>query len=257
MINPIELNKDEKYFADTDYMSVSRYKRLDKCEFAGSLNTPTIVTEPMLVGSFVDAYISGTLDEFIKANPQIISSRGATKGQLKAQFKKAEEICQYIDNTPTFKQFMQGDKQTVMTGEIEGVPIKGKFDIYAKGIAVNDLKVMAKIRDNRGNYINFISDWGYDIQLAVYQELVYQNTGEKLPMFICVVTKEDTIDSAIINIPQEILDSKLDEFKSKVKRYYDIWKGEEQANGCGICNTCISKRIDVPIISMYDLMNLE
>ena len=251
-INPKELDTDPKYFADNYYMSVSRFKRLDRCQLGG-LTDFGEPTEAMLVGSYVDNYISGTLDQFIKDNPQIISSRGKTKGQLKVGFKKAEEICEYIENTPTIKQFMQGDKQTVMTGEISGVPVKGKFDIYSKGIAINDLKIVQKIRDGSG-YVNFISHWGYDLQLAVYQELCYQNTGERLPMFIIAITKESPIDSAIIHVPDEILEGKLEEFESKVKLYYDIWQGKESANGCGVCPTCIGTRVDTEIISYYELI---
>lgn len=254
LINPTELNTDDKYFTDTHYMSVSRYKRFDKCEEMGliAFGEPT---EPMKIGQFVDSYVSGTLEQFKKDNPDIISSRGKTKGNLKVGFKKAEEICEYIDYTPTIQQFLQGDKQTVMTGEIEGVPFKIKMDIYAEDIVISDLKIMASITDRGGNYYDFVSDWGYDIQLACYQEIVRQNTSKTLPTFIIAITKEDVINSAIIEIPQEILDNKLEEVKLNIKHYYNIWKGEEQAQGCGICSTCISKRIDTPIISYYDLIS--
>lgn len=254
MLNPIELNTDDKYFADTHHMSVSKYKQFARCELQGmkEFGQPT---EAMKVGSYVDSYISGTLEQFIEDNPDIISSRGATKGQLKVGFRKAEEICRFIDNDRVIQQFLSGDKQTVVTGEIEGIPFRAKLDIYSKGIAINDLKIMASITDRQGNYYDFITTWGYHLQGAVYQELIYQNTGERLPFFIVVVTKEDVINSAIIQIDQNTLDLALEEVKENVVHYYNIWKGLETINGCGKCRDCISSRLVTPIISLDDLQN--
>jgi len=255
MINPKDMSTDAEYFADKSYMSVSKYKQFLKCE-VGGLEDFGEPSEAMLIGSYVDAYISGTLDEFKESHPEIISSRGATKGELKAGFKKADEIIKYIDANPTFKQFMEGDKQTVMTGEIFGVPFKGKLDVYAKGIAINDLKVLATVTDKGGNYYDFVSAWNYDLQMSVYQELVFQNTDEKLPTFLCVATKEEPINSVIVNVDQTTLDVALYRLEENVKRFYDIMQGTVEPVGCGICSSCIAQRVDTPIIGMMDLLGL-
>ena len=243
---------EKNYFEDTGHMSVSKYKRFLQCEKLGvkGFGEPN---EAMLIGSYVDAYVSGELKEFIVENPQIISSRGPTKGQLKVGFRQADEICNFIDNDKTIQQFLSGDKQTILTGEIGGVPFKSKLDNYSKGIAISDLKVMATITDRSGNYYDFISKWKYDLQLAVYQELVFQNTGERLPTYIVVVTKETPINSAIINVPQEVLDVALWDVESKVGRFYDIMIGKEEPIGCGICDICIEHREETPILTLGDL----
>lgn len=254
MINPPELITDELYFADEYYMSVSSFKKFLKCEVNGleGFGEPT---NSMLVGSYVDAWAEGTLEEFKIKHPEIISTRGATKGELKAEFKQAEEIIQFIQNDEILMQFLSGEKQKIMTGKINGVPFKIKMDSYSEGIAINDLKVMATITNRNGEYYDFISQWGYDTQLACYQEIVYQNTGEKLPCFIVAVTKETPINSAIIEIPQHILDIALYDVESKIQRYYDIKTGIIEPIGCGKCPSCISKRTHTPIISMNDFIN--
>ena len=253
MINPKELITDELYFANTDYFSVSLYKKYAHCEVDGlkGFGQPT---ESMLVGSYVDAYVSGELDKFLQDHPEIISTRGESKGKLKAPFQMAENICHFIDNDPILQQFLGGDKQTVMTGKIANIPFKIKIDSYSKGIAINDLKCMASITSRRGNYIDFITQYGYDIQLACYQEIVYQNTGEKLPCFICAVTKETPINSAIIDIPQHIMDVRLYEVQENLPRFYDVSKGLIKPIGCGHCKTCIENRKETPIISMEDII---
>lgn len=252
MINPPDLITDELYFSNENYMSVSLYKLFTQCE-SMALNGFGESTISMLASSYVDRFVEGTLDEFKQEHPEMISSRGATKGQLKTEYKKAEEICEYISQDETFMQFMSGEKQTVMSGEIEGVPFKIKMDSYSKGIAINDLKVMYTVTKN-GEFYDFITQYRYDIQMACYQEIVYQNTGERLPCFICAVTKEEPINSVIINIPQEILDVALYEVKQNVAHFWQVKKGLEAPSSCGKCKHCISKRKTTPIISMNDLI---
>lgn len=244
----------KNYFDSTDYMSVSLWKKFDKCEVNG-LAPFMQPTESMLVSSYVDAYVEGRLDEFVEEHPEIISSRGKTKGQLKYNFRQAQDIIDFIDNDEVFQQFMSGEKQKVMTGEIKGVPFKIMIDSYSEGIAINDLKVMASITDRNGNYIDFISQYNYDVQLACYQEIVRQVTGKKLPCYICVVTKETPINSAIIHIPDEILSQALFRVEETIEHYWEVYKGKVEANGCGICEHCITARKETPIISMYDIMS--
>lgn len=253
MINPDFLSTDELYFADKEFMSVSRFKKFLKCEVDGMTDWSE-PTSSMKVGSYVDAHMSGVLDKFKEDNPDIISSRGVSKGQLKAEFKKAEEVIEFMDNDPTIQQFLNGDKQTSMTGKIAGVPFKIKIDIYSEGIAINDLKCMQTITNSDGEYYDFISKWGYHYQMGAYQEIVRQNTGNILPCFIIAVTKESPVNSAIINIPQTTLDVALYEILGNIGRFYDIWKGEVDPIGCGKCKSCIGSRKETPIISMDELL---
>lgn len=247
----------DNYFEDTHFMSVSSYKLYKKCEKLGLQGFKSEPSKDMLIGSYVDAFVEGTLEKFKEGHPDIISSRGATKGELKAEFKQADEICDFISKDPVFSKFMSGDKQVVMTGEIGGVPFKIKMDSYSKGIAINDLKVMRTVTDRFGNFYDFITPWGYDIQLACYQEIVRQNTGEQLPCFICAVTKENPINSVIVNIPQNILNIALYGVESNVEHFYRIKTGLELPNGCGTCSVCVAERKKTPIISLGDIIGGE
>lgn len=249
-IKPKEFDTDEKYFADTKYMTNSKIKRFMECEIKG-LEPFGKPSEAMKIGSYVDSYVSGTLEQFRKDNPDIFYKNDKTK--LKAGFRKAEEICEFIDSDKTIQQFLSGEKQTVATGKIADVPFKAKLDIYSKGIAINDLKIIRSLTDRQGNYYDFITQWRYDIQMAIYQELIYQNTREKLPCFIVAITKEDTINSAIIKIDQPTLDFALEEVEQFAPRAYDVMIGKEEPIGCGICEVCIQNRKETPIISLGEL----
>lgn len=255
MINPETLSTDEQYFADTHHMSVSKFKAFEYCEVS-AMTTKQESSTAILVGSYVDAYISGVLEQFIEKHPEIISSRGATKGELKSDYKQADEICEFIDNDLLLSKFLSGEKQVVFTGEIFGVPTKIKVDSYHEGKAIVDLKVMASITNRSGEYYDFISAWGYDLQMAVYQKVVEENTGLQLPCYIAVVTKENPINSAVIQIPQLVLDKALYRYESGVERYYQVMQGKVEPDGCGKCKACISLRKQTPLISMEDFVDI-
>lgn len=243
---------NENYYTDTGHLSVSQYKAMSKCQ-GGRSEEPK--STALLVGSYVDSYIEGTLDEFISEHPEIYSSRGKSKGDLKSEFKMAQRICEYLDNDEIATKFLSGEKQTIMTGEIEGVPFKIKMDSYIKDIAIVDLKVMATIRRKNGKLYNFISEWGYDIQLACYQEIVLQNTGLQLPCYIVVATKEEPIECRVIQIPQTVLDETLLSVKENIKDIYQVYIGEKEPFYCGKCPNCIKNGRYDKIITTDDLEN--
>ena len=243
----------ETYFENTGHMSVSKFKRFLNCEVQGTTEWVG-KSDALLFGSYVDAHVEGSLEEFKQNNPEMISSQGKTKGQLKSVYSQVGEICEFIDNDKTIQQFLSGDKQVIMTNEIKGIPFKIMMDSYSKGIAISDLKVMRSITNRNGGYYDFITQWGYQYQGACYQEIVRKVTGEQLPFFIVVVTKETPINSAIIQIPQLILDRALYEVESNIERFYDIMVGKVEPIGCGVCSECVRARKGTPIISMEDLV---
>lgn len=248
----LEVTKDN-YFENTGHLSVSKFKRFLRCEKNGLSEYGNPTSLALLVGSYVDAYVEGTLDEFVDKHPEIISSRGKTKGELKSDFKQADEICDFIDNDSNLQDFLGGEKQKIMVGEINGIPYKIMMDSYDEGIAISDLKIMKSITNRDGSYYDFIEQWGYNFQASIYQEIVRQNTGIQLPFFICALTKEYPINSAIIQVDQDTMDRALDIVKENSPRFYDLMNNLAFANGCGKCGTCISSRKVTPIISMETL----
>ena len=240
---------NENYFSPENqmkYMGVSQFKAFEKCEAAalaeltGEYQREKTVS--LLVGSYVDAHFEGTLDVFKAQNPEIFTK----KGELKAEYRKAEEIIQRIERDPLFVTFLSGESQVIMTGEIEGVPVKIKIDSYHAEKMLVDLKIM---KDFQPVYVpeqgrlSWIEAWGYDLQGAVYQEIVRQNTGDKLPFYLAAATKEKETDIDIIEIPQPYLDVSLEHFKENVNRYDGIKKGLFQPNRCEKCDYCKQTKV--------------
>lgn len=234
----------ENYYsteANMEFMSVSQFKNFLKCEYYGVQEATGNFERPkstaLLVGSYIDAHFEKTLDLFKAQNPELFKRDGS----LKAEYVKAEDIISRIERDKMFMDFLDGEKQTIMTGSISGVPIKIKMDVYQPGKRIVDLKVM---RDFMPIYVpgagrlNFIEAWNYDFQAAVYQEIVRQNTGEKLPFFIAAATKEEVPDIGIFEIPDEVTETALLIFADKVNAFDAIKKGELEPERCERCDAC-------------------
>jgi hypothetical protein len=188
----------------------------------------------LLVGSYVDAWFEGTLDAFKAEHPELFKKDGT----LKAEYVKADDIIARVSRDELFMKYMSGQKQAVRTGEIEGVPFKIKIDSYHKGKAIVDLKVIKDFQplwnEERGIRQSFIEYWGYDFQAAIYQAI----EGEKLPFYICAVTKEAEPDLAVIQIPQTWIDSAMAIIKNEIGLIDAYKRGEIEAPRCEKCAYC-------------------
>ena len=259
----MELN-NENYFspeANLEYMSASQFKDFMKCEKdAIAKIIGETVEEPskaMLVGSYVDAYFSGEMDEFKVKNPQIFKKDGT----LLKDFEKANEIITAIESDELLMQYLNGKHQVIMTGEINGVKFKIKVDSLLPDCIV-DQKIMSSIqeliwveKDGRNVKVDFVEAFGYDIQGAIYQEIVRQNTGKKLPFVLAVTTKEENPDKALIEIDQYYLDKAL-KLVQELAPHYDLVKqGVVKPVGCGKCPSCRIGLKVTGIVSYETLFN--
>lgn len=249
---------NKNYFSSENalkFMSASQFKSFQNCEaqalaeLKGEFKRDS--EKPLLIGSYVDSWFEGTLDKFKETHPEIFLKSGG----LKADYVQADEIIARVQRDEKFMKYMSGQKQVIFTGEISGVQFKGKLDSYHENKCIVDLKVIKDFEPlwKSGHKMSFIEAWGYDIQGAIYQELVYQATGKKLPFFICAVTKEKTPNLEIISIPQERLDECLELVKINAPCYNDIKLGKIRPTKCSKCDYCkFIKKIE-NIIDYRDL----
>lgn len=266
----IQLTEDNYYSqqANVDYMSVSQFKDLigtighDPCEVTGVLRYQGILQPPttttLLVGSYVDSYFEGTLEQFKEDHPEIFSKTGATKGQLKSEYKQADEIIDRITRDTLFSGFMSGQKQVILTANLFGIDWKIKMDSYHPGKMIVDLKVMRDMKpiwsDKRHEKMDFIRYWGYDIQGAIYQKVVEIVTGKKLPFYIACATKETPTDIQIIEITQPYLDEALKFVEENIQHALDLKEGISEPISCNNCAYCKSRKILVKPISIEDII---
>ena len=259
--------------ANTTYYSVSQIKQFLDCpscamaELRGDWVRPK--TTPLLVGGFVDAYFTGDIDEFCNENPEIFTR----KGTLKADYVKALEIAKRIESDQLAMMMLDGEKQKIVTGKIDGYPFKAKLDILidrdqCRAIAerfpnmgellfedgaivdmkiVKDYEPLYKPEEGR---MHFITYWRYDLQGAVYQELVRLLTGKKLPFYILAATKQDPPDVRLFRVDQADMDVQLDSLRRDLPDIDAIKRGKAIPERCDSCAWCRHSRVLTGAVGM-------
>lgn len=244
--------------ADLRWCSASQFKDFCGCPIIPGCEARTMaklrgeykpeITNALLIGSILDALWENDDPEYIAGRfPECVSTRGATKGQLKSEFQSAITMYQRTLREKKFCQYMSGDKQTIMTGVIADLPFKIKIDSYIEGKAIVDLKTTRTLdRDFRvfipdsGEKLTWYKAFGYDIQLAVYREIVKQNTGESLRCYLAAVDKEKHPMCDIIELPTKMLDEALEYVKRNCKKIIMLKNGDIEPIRCehSSCDYC-------------------
>ena len=248
------------YEANREFMSVSQFKDFMECpamamaKLNGTYNED--FSKALLLGSYFDEALTGTQEsqqKFLFENEKKIFKKGGGKY---AEFVKADETIELVKAQPVMMYYLSGEHQVIMTGEIEGVPFKIRMDSYKPGEFIADLKYMASLR-SPNLFEPMIKYWGYDYQSACYQEIVRQNTGEKLPFIFDVATKETPAHLEVGEISQWNMDEALEKVRKNIKKFQAIKNGEIEAErcedyNCDYCTTTkiIKKPIDTDLFGM-------
>lgn len=272
---------EENYYtteANMEYVSASQYKLFFNpyvtcCEAAALAEIRGEITRPvsksLLIGSFVDEALTGDLDKFKNDHPDLFITRGDRKGELKADFLQAEQMVTRAKKDSLFMAYLTGGEyQKIFTGEVNDVPVKVKLDHLAykdgKPVAIVDLKTVKSmtesfyVRDS-GEYMSWAERWLYDLQGAVYQCIVEQNLGVKLPFYLAAISKDKDSEGIahprlkIIQIPQIKMDERLTEFKQNIRKIDRLKKGEIEPIHCGKCDYC-ADTLPCEVISMDELL---
>lgn len=237
---------NDTYFspeASMRFMGASQFKSFMDCpartmaELRGEYERPD--TKALLMGSYVDAYFSDEMGQFLQQHPEVFK-RNST--DLKAEYQQCDKMIARASEHPLFMEFMGGEHQRIMTGELFGVPYKIKMDSYHPGKMIVDLKCM---RDTKpvykdGRMQTFIDAWQYDLQLYIYQQIEAQNSedGLLLPCYLAVITKEEEPDIRLIEVPQW----KLNGCESLIAHYSPIFQsykdGTAEPLRCDKCAYC-------------------
>lgn len=252
------LEADKEYMSVHQYLDFVGYMGVKGCEERAMAKLhkkyKQKITNAMIVGSYVDSYFEGTLDKYKEEHPEIFTQ----KGELKAQYKQAEKMIARAERDELFMETLSGEKQKIFTAYLFGCNWKCKIDSYIKGVAITDLKTSVdihkawKVQDH--GYVSFAEYWGYTIQMAVYQKIVEICTGEKLPCFISVITKEENPEIKVICIDQATLDHALNEVKMNMPTILMVKSGEVEPIRCGSCEWCHDTEVLKEPIGLEDLI---
>tara|TARA_R110002020_G_scaffold22764_3_gene76539 strand:+ start:1129 stop:1953 length:825 start_codon:yes stop_codon:yes gene_type:complete len=214
-------------------------------------------SDEMLAGSYVDVALTNPsgMDKFVADNPQIISSRGPTAGQIKAKFRPAMAAIEKIKGMPQAFDLLQGpgvEQQVILTGKIDGMKFRGMLDAINvdEGLIV-DLKCMANFDDkwNGSSRVPWYQYWGYWRQATIYRELARQTYGKEFDFSLLAVTKQTPPDLQYIKLKGDgaykIEKIALESILKEIKHYRDF-KDPGDLPRCLSCDYCrFTKGFDI------------
>ena len=252
----MKLTADNYYSVEANraYWSASAIKAFLECPAAALAEINGEWTRPesdaLLIGSYVDAAIEGTLGLFIQSHPQLFKRDGT----LKAQYSKADEMARRAMSDPVFTDYLRGEKQKIVTGELFGYPFKAKYDVYLPGERIVDVKTVkdfAPIYKPGQGRLDFATAWNWPLQLAIYQAL----EGNGLPCYLAVITKENPPDIEVVQIEQSRLDAELEFLEKIMPRFDAIKHGIIEPERCGHCAYCraTKKLSGATPLTFYDM----
>lgn len=241
--------------ADKTFMSNSQYSNFLSCEAMAiaKINGEWVdpLNESYEVGSFTHAWNEGTLDKFKDNNPHIFSSRGATKGELKAPYQVANRMIATLEADPFCMKALEGEKEVIMTAEMFGTPWKIKIDSYNREIRrIVDLKAMKSIQEliwseELRAKTNFVEAYHYDRQLIIYTEverIATRNEDWGAPLIVAV-SKEEPCDKAVIDVfDANHMMYTLAAIGSVMPHIMDVKSGKVKPMRCGKCAYCRSTK---------------
>jgi hypothetical protein len=192
----MEKLNEENYFSlenNLKYTGSSQIKSFISCEKSAlaELKGEWIKekSESLLVSSYLDEKISGTLDNFKIENPEIFTKQG----ELKSQYKHIEEIYDEINSerNALFKKYLDGEHQVIMTGEISGVPVKIKIDSFHSGKCIVDLKCVKDFNliynEKTKQREDFITYYDYILQRKFISRDCKAKYRKKITIYNCCV----------------------------------------------------------------------
>ena len=109
--------------AGREYFSASQVKSFRKCEASALAEITGEYIRPMntalTVGQYVDEALTGDLEAWLPNHPEILKRDGT----LKADYEGAKLMVERAMRDPLFMSYMEGDHQTIITGDLFGVPL--------------------------------------------------------------------------------------------------------------------------------------
>lgn len=182
--------------------------------------------------------------ELVQLYNEFDGDKPAVHGNMYRDFEIGQQMIERVEADPFFNFLWQGEKETVVTGELFGVNWKGKIDLLnvEKGYFV-DLKTSRGFdvrywNKDRNRYVSFIEEFGYVIQIAIYEKLLEKQYGKPFEGLIYAVSKETPSNIEAIQIEEPEKEFELDLVSERIDRVEKVKSGEVEPKSCGKCEYC-------------------
>lgn len=244
-----QLNSDNYHTneANQHYMSVSQFKSAMECEartfaemrgeFTRSLSTA------LMVGSYIHAAFQSNeaFAEFLALHHNSIYN---SRGNKYRDYEKADDMIETIKNDEFCMFALQGEKEVIYTGELFGVEWKIKVDnINHERRFFSDIKSTQELRkrywsEKYSTWVSFVQAFDYVLQMWVYREIIYQNTGHYYDPYIVAVTKETPPDKAVLHFDTARFNFEKEYVETMLPSILEAKRGAKKPHYCDKCEYC-------------------
>ncbi len=195
-------------------------------------------------------------------------------GEKKSDFINADKVIQALKDEPVFQDYYEGkegdwvEKEMILTGELEGLPFKGKVDsINLTQQYFVDLKTMRSIAQETWSptlhqrvpqMVYNVYEYKYHLQMFIYQKLLEQMDCPFFTPYMVAVSKEEIPDKEVIVFDDEILEIGEAVFYAHVNRVKEVVSGLVPPNHCGECDYCKTiKHLEYPALTLAQYVEGE
>lgn len=188
---------------------------------------------------------SAEFERYLAAHPELLSSRGTTKGQLKAEFAAAPELATAVRRSPYLYGIVRRcRKQVILTGTLYGLHMRVMMDLVDKDGSIYDIKTARDFRPQydpvREESLDWWANWNYPMQLYIYREIAAQN-GIAAPRVGLIAASKADGDVQAIVFGSEIMDAAAADTAYTMQRMKEILAGDEP-QACGHCPWCLQHK---------------
>jgi exodeoxyribonuclease VIII len=165
------------------------------------------------------------LTNFYKQSVKEFAKQNAGKEFVsREQYDNALYAIESLRSKPSVVSMLEGaDTELTLTGDIDGVPIKGRIDALCCDYLL-DLKTTASV-DLR-TFGRTFANLHYGFKLAIYRHLVRCNGSDKLVRVVAQETSGD-FDSVVYDVPNVVLDNGFVQVKRVLAGYKHALKTGE------------------------------
>lgn len=243
----LDKNNYHSIEANIHYMSVSQFKSSRECEARMVAELKGEFTRPpstaLMVGSYLHAAFEG-IEEFSNFLEQNHDSIFKARGGKYSDYEKADDMIDTIKKDAFCMFALQGDKEVIMTGELFGALWKIKIDNinHQRGF-FSDLKSTQELgkrywSEKYGTWVSFVQAYDYVLQMYIYREIIFQNTGRYYDPYIVAVTKESPPDKAALHFDHSRFEFEKDYVQQMLPSILEAKQGKKTPQRCEKCEYC-------------------
>lgn len=221
---------------------------------------PTVAEIKKTLDQFdIDYKKSAKKDDLIKVAEE--NNVMLSRGDMLSTFNIGDQMIERVKKDALFNHLWQGESEVIIAEEMFGVMWKARIDLLnvEKGYFV-DLKTSQDLNKRfwnkrYGGWVSFVEEYGYTIQMAMYEKMLEKRYGKPFKGIIYAVSKQTPSDIGAIKVEQRKLDFELEFVESEIEHVMKVKNGEEKPTMCGKCEYCREKKQLFNFIGTDDLID--